>query len=165
MASQPNALLHSSLSNYRRPSSRSVDPPPQQLIPDRWSPTGWKYVNPDHKPAFFNRRYARDLLRQSQQTVSSSPSYFRTTNQSSYPSPSPDQYHSKASSYKANPFPPLPSDRQFIDSVLGCSVKRSPSLSSQRDWATQWASRRAFHKKRHVETEWIRMYLSSGTIK
>lgn len=154
MSASPSTLLRASL--YSRPTHSSA-----LLVPDRWAPSGWKYISPDHQSGYFRHRYKRKA---SMQPASKTES-LRTTHQSAYIQP--QCTHSIRPVLSQAEFPPLPSDSQFITKVLKGRKGRSESQPSagMKDWASEWVRKRSFGKRKHRDTEWQRLFQSQGTVR
>lgn len=154
MSASPSSLLRASL--YSRPAHSSA-----LLVPDRWAPSGWKYISPDHKSDYFRHRYRRKASKQPASKTAS----FRTTHQSAYIQP---QYiHSIRPVLSQSDFPPLPSDSHFIKKVLQGHKGRSESQprAEMKDWASEWVRKKSFGKRRHRDTEWQKLFQSQGTVR
>lgn len=153
MSASPSDFLQAAVYSHPPTHSNTL------LVPDRWSPSGWKYVPPTSPPStYFRHRHPRQSSLSIQSTV-------RTTHQSHYVK---HQFEHCVRPVRSSfeQFPPLPSDSGFIDTVLkGYKGGKVESSANRKDWASQWVQKRSFGRRSHRDTEWQRMYQSQGTIR
>lgn len=153
MSASPSDLLQAAVYSHRPTRSDTL------LVPDRWAPSGWKYVPPGNpQSGFFRHRRPRQASISPQVAIP-------TTHQSAYIK------HRYACVMRPvqrslSQFPPLPSDSRFIDKVLkGHRGKKAQPSANMKDWASEWVQKRSFGRRSHRDTEWQRMYQSQGTVR
>ena len=142
--------------------SLSVDNGHSTLVPDRWSPTGWKFLNQETKQFHLHHPNKRNYIRTRPNSLQSTwKSDFRTTTALTY---CDYQYPQSRLTTAVPSLPPAESPVKHSKSESMGSPAATEGKTRVEEWPCD-SKAAAFHKKKHLDSGWFRMHLSGGTIR